>query len=128
MVQIKRIEINFIDQSDQRYPTAGDWAYDGETLILKISKMPKEVWQHAILIHEITEALLCYRAGVSQAAVDAFDMGPGKDLDEPGFDERAPYRVQHAWADVCERCFIAATGESWSQYDQAVGDGGVKTD
>lgn len=126
MPRIRRIEIDFIDQSDQRYSTAGDWFYEGDTLRIKISEMPQEVWQHAVLIHEMTEALLCYKAGVSQAAVDAFDMGPGKDLDEPGFAADAPYHVQHCWADVIERAFIAAAGQSWTEYDLAVGDHGCE--
>lgn len=123
---INRIIVDFVDQTDQRYDTAGDWYYEGDTLIFKISRMPREVWQQAILLHEITEALLCNQAEVTQEAVDAFDMGPGKDLDEPGFSPDAPYHTQHCWADVVERTFIAAAGESWSAYDGAVGDHGCE--
>ena len=123
---IKRIEIDFIDQSNQRYPTVGDWLYDGDTLILKISRMPKPVWEQAIAVHELVEALLCNVNGVSQQAVDEFDMGPGADLDEPGFDRSAPYHREHCWADVVERAFVAASGESWATYDAAVGDHGCE--
>lgn len=123
---IERIVIEFIPQEDQRYDTCGDWFYDGDTLVLKISRMPHEIWQQAVALHELAEALLCNAADITQQQVDEFDMGPGKDLDEPGFADDAPYRLQHTWADVIERTFIAAAGENWSQYDAAVGDHGCE--
>ncbi len=126
MPKIDRIVIEFIPQDRQRYPTAGDWFHEGDTLVLKISRMGSEVHQQAVAIHELVEALLCNVAGVTQEAVDRFDMVEGKDLDEPGFDAQAPYHVQHCWADVVERTFIAAAGVSWSAYDEAVGDHGCE--
>ena len=120
---IEEIVIRFIPQEDQRYPTAGDWLFEGRKLVILVSRMP-ELYQQAVALHELVEALLCNAAGVTQEAVDAFDMGPGADLDEPGFDLAAPYHVQHCWADVVERTFIAAAGFSWAEYDAAVGDHG----
>lgn len=124
--QINQIIIDFIPQSEQRYDTVGDFFFEGEILRVKISTMKNPLWEHAILLHELIEALLCNHADVAIEAIDAFDMGPGKDLPEPGFDPAAPYHVQHCWADVVERTFIAAAGENWSQYDAAVGDHGIE--
>jgi hypothetical protein len=121
---IRKIEIEFIPQDQMRYDTCGDWRYEGDKLIIEVAQMP-ELYQQAIAIHELFEALLCNAAGVTQEVVDEFDInGPGADADEPGFHPDAPYAVQHQWADVCERCFIAAVGLSWSAYDDAVSDKG----
>ena len=117
-----RIVVEFIDQSQQRYPTAGDWFHEGDTLVLKISRMSKEAFTYALTLHELTEALACKINGVSQEAVDAFDTGPGADLDEPGDSDLAPYKLEHAWASVCERVFIGAVGEHWNTYDDAFAD------
>lgn len=123
--QIDRIVIEFIPQEEQRYSTSGDWTHEPDnTLLIRVTKMT-EVYQQAVALHELVEALLCNAADVTQEAVDEFDMGPGAALDEPGFDLDAPYHKQHCWADVVERTFIAAAGLSWSAYDQAVGDHGV---
>lgn len=123
-LDIDEIAIRFIPQEDHRYDTVGDWFYEGRKMVILVSRMGNEVYQQAVAIHELIEALLCNAADVSQEAVDQFDMVEGKDLDEPGFDPAAPYHRQHCWADVVERTFIAAAGESWSEYDASVGDHG----
>jgi hypothetical protein len=123
---IEEIVIRFIPQADHRYDTVGDWFYEGRRLVILVSRMGNEVYQQAVALHELVEALLCNVADVSQQSVDEFDMGPGKDLDEPGFDQSAPYHRQHCWADVVERTFIAAAGVSWAKYDTAVGDHGCE--
>lgn len=116
---INRIVIEFIPQDRQRYPTAGDWFHEGDTLVLKISRMSKPAFTYALTMHELFEALACAINAVSQEAVDAFDMGPGADLDEPGDSDLAPYKLEHAWASVVERVFIGSVGEHWLTYDAA---------
>lgn len=111
----------------QDYDTVGNWQIgtEGSVLVL-VSDLRDEIYQQAVALHELVEAWLCKAAGVTQEAVDAFDMGPGKDLEEPGFDLRSPYHRQHCWADTAERLFIAAAGESWTEYDRTVGDHGAR--
>lgn len=119
--QINRIVVEFIPADEQRYDTAGDWYYyEDDTLVLKISRMSKGIYQQALAVHEFCEALLCNNAGISQEVVDHFDMVVAAS-DDPGMEPTAPYHVQHCWADVIERAFIAAAGESWAKYDAEVG-------
>lgn len=125
---IEEIVIRFIPQADMRYDTSGDWRFEGRKLVIEVARMSKQIFQQALAVHELGEALWCNWADITQEMVDGFDMGQGKDLDEPGFSENAPYRLQHAWADVLERIFIAAAGESWNQYDAEVGDHGLKNE
>jgi len=122
------IHILFIPEAWHDYDTVGNWQIgtDGQSILILVTRMKNPIYQQAVALHELTEAMLCLAAGVTPKAVDDFDMGEGKDLDEPGFDPRAPYHRQHCWADVVERTFIAAAGLSWTAYDQSVGDHGCE--
>lgn len=78
-----------------------------------------------VAIHELIEAWLCERQGVTDEAVTAFDMAfeanrPKGDLSEPGDDRVAPYRNQHCYATAVERLVCAALGVSWQAYEQTV--------
>lgn len=121
----KQIVISFIPQGDQRYDTCGDWQVIDDVLKVDVSQMSD--WRHecAVAIHEAAEAIACIAMGVTQEAVDAFDMGPGAELDEPGCDPAAPYHDQHEAATDIERRLISAMGIEWDAYDAAVGDHGV---
>lgn len=121
------IHILFIPQSWQDYDTCGNWQVgeDGSILVL-ISKMPDRRHQQLVAIHELVECLTCLVDGVTQEDVDAFDMGPGADLDEPGNDPTAPYFAQHAVATEIEKILAKALHVEWAEYDAAVGDHGVK--
>lgn len=123
---IKEIRIRFIPQSEQRYDTCGDWLYEGDTLHILVSKMPDERHQQLVAVHELAECLACNVDGVTQEMVDAFDMGPGKDLDEPGMSPDAPYRSQHLVATQIETLLAEAMHVDWAEYDDAVGDHGVR--
>ena len=105
------VQISFIPHALQRYDTVGDWYYIPGTDILKIvvsadhpDYLSKEL-QEAVAIHELSEALLCRHAGVTQKQVDDFDFmftGTG----EPGEELHAPYHRQHMTADIIERVYL----------------------
>jgi len=123
---IGRITIDFIDQSQQRYDTCGDWYYEGDVLRLFISKTKDERHQQLVMLHELVEALMCNNDGVTQEMVDAFDMGPGKNLDEPGNDPACPCHMQHVVASLFEQAAAHALRVNWAEYDKAVTDSGVR--
>lgn len=88
-----------------RQPGCGDWFFSTANGDLHIKVVGPDIFDHdeAFLcaLHELIEAKLCFRAGVTQGAVDAFDkafVGDG----EPGDDPRAPYRRQHRAAMMIE--------------------------
>ena len=72
-------------------------------------------------IHELTEALLCRARGISEKAVDAFDLGPGKNVEEPGDHPGAPYRREHRAAYVPETFLADAFDLDWHAYQEAFG-------
>ena len=123
---IRTIEIKFIPQAEQRYDTCGDFFRDDDGVVhFRISQMGDPAYEMAVLIHELAEFIRCEQDGVTIEQVDAWDMGEGKDLDEPGNDPRAPYHAQHVFATAVERAFIEGMGITWDEYDAAVGDHGA---
>lgn len=93
----------------------GDWYFCPDTGDLHIKVAGADVWDEEklflIALHELSEARLCYRAGVTQGAVDAFDAtfeGHG----EPGDDIAAPYRVQHRQAMIIEHLMALFLGKT----------------
>jgi hypothetical protein len=95
---VKNITIKFIPASKQRYDTAGDYWFDKRGGIqVRISKFRARRDEILVLIHELTEMLLCLEHGVSFAAIDRFDMAFKGD-GEPGDDPKAPYCRQHRFA------------------------------
>jgi hypothetical protein len=83
----------------------------------------------AVAVHELVEAILCRNDGVSEAAVDAFDIeyerdrppfGTPGDFGEAGDSPHAPYHRQHCFATAVERMLIAALGVPWAEYEKAV--------
>lgn len=100
---MKRIDIEFIPAASMRVPGVGDWFHVGETLYIRAIEGPDAF---LIALHELVEAVLCEKHGVSQADVDAFDdkfAGENHPQDdEPGDDPRAPYRTEHRDACIIE--------------------------
>lgn len=123
-----KVIIEAIDHKDQRYPTVGDWQFDGDgNLNIKVSKLND--WRHEMLVavHELYEAVLCEHAGITQEMVDKFDMDyeanrPSGDTSEPGDDPRAPYRMPHYRATNVERQLADALDVDWKQYEDELND------
>lgn len=86
----------------------GDWYVCRKTGGISIKVAASDVWDEpeafCIAIHELVEARACFAAGITEAAVDAFDIQFEKERAdglhgadaEPGDDPRSPYRQQHA--------------------------------
>jgi hypothetical protein len=116
-----KITIETIPHGEQRYPTCGDWVWESNgDLTIKVSAMGDWRYEAAVGIHEAVEALLCKQDGVSQAAVDQFDIGYDGGDGEPGNDPEAPYHEQHCAATEVEKMLIEGLGLSWDVYDAAV--------
>ena len=85
-----------------RYETVGDWFYrkNGD-LVIRTTLALSTPEGFLIALHELAEAFLCSRRGITAEAVDAFDMAfTGKG--EPGDDPDAPYRHEHRFASLLE--------------------------
>ena len=114
-----RIVIETIPHKAQRYPSCGDWLYEGNTLKIFVSKTRDWRYSFLVAVHELIEAGLCKRAGITQEAVDKFDM-KFKGKGEPGDDPKAPYRQQHAVATDIERYLATMLKVNWQKYEAAL--------
>ena len=123
------IAVKIIPNSEQRYPTVGDWWFtESGDLEIRVSKMSDWRYECLVAFHELCEVLICKHLGITQEAVDAFDVQFEKDresglhseTEEPGDHKDAPYRVQHFIATNCERILALALGVNWADYDNEV--------
>lgn len=117
------IQITIIDHKAQRYDTVGDWQFPqgDKTHDLQINVSDLGDWRYNLLVavHELVEAALCKHRGISQEAVDQFDMyfaGEG----EPGAAENCPYRLEHIYASVIERDMAWQLDVDWGVYEAAI--------
>lgn len=121
-----KITIQTIPHGEQRYETAGDWAFhDERNLVVYVSDVGNEYMEALIGIHEMIEALLCRKMGVPEESVTAFDMEYEKsrkegDESEPGDDPKAPYRFAHQAANRVERVAARVLDVPWDLYERKI--------
>ena len=117
-----KISIETIPHHLQRYDTCGDWVFEHETNIascvesirdnkplpeleeilkINISETGNEDSNFLIAVHELIEAYLCKKAGITGEQVDQWDMN-FKSEGEPGDDPYCPYRNEHTIASYIE--------------------------
>jgi hypothetical protein len=114
-----KILIKTIPHSEQRYDTVGDWFERDGVVHIRVSEAAEEQHAFVVALHELVEWYACKDAGVTEQAVDAFDMaftGEG----EPGDDPRAPYYKQHQFATGIERLMAIYLGIDWKAYEQGL--------
>lgn len=123
-----KIVIETVPHKSQRYDTVGDWFRDPEgTLHIKVSEEIGDKAASLVALHELIEVLLCEDRGVTQIAVDKFDVEfederePGNN-DEPGDDPNAPYYKEHFFATSIERLMAAELNVDWKLYDDAINE------
>lgn len=123
------ITIQTIPHEQQRYSSCGDWQIDANgDLTIRVSKLSDWRREALVAVHELVEVLTCKQDGVTEQAVDEFDMAYEKnrapdDLDsEPGDQSDAPYREQHCLATGIERILAARWGVDWKKYEDELCD------
>lgn len=115
------IDVQLIPHNHQRYDTAGDYYERFGAWQVRISDTPD--WRHAalVMIHELVEMVLTKQDKISWLDIDTFDRyGAGKDSDDPGSLENAPYHSQHVRAECIERQVAAWLGVDWGEYNTAL--------
>jgi hypothetical protein len=114
MIKLKRIVMEVIPHAEQRYDTLGDyWTDKDGTLQFRVSDLGDWRYNFSVLLHEFVEFHLLLHKGVPEPDVLAFDLAvePGsKYADDPGFDPKAPYHLEHVLADTLERLISIPLG------------------
>lgn len=121
-----KILIETIPHFEQRYETVGDYMYleDG-TLYITVSDMRDDKYHALVAIHELIEAKLTEWKGVKEQEITDFDVAfeakrEEGNIDEPGFDEKAPYLFEHTFATSVELGMCAMAGISWTAYEKVI--------
>jgi hypothetical protein len=118
--------IKTLSHREQRYPTCGDWFVDPDgTIQIRVSELSDWRREALIAVHELWEGLICKHRGITQEAVDAFDMEyeANRDSDddsEPGDNPEAPYRREHCSATGVERLLASELDVVWKDYEEEI--------
>ena len=113
----KRIVMEVIPHGDHRYDTLGDYWIEGDTWHIRTSDMGDWRYNFSVLLHEFVELALMTHKGIKEEDVLAFDLAVSPDspyADDPGFDPKAPYHVEHVYADCMERLIAPHLGMSFT--------------
>ncbi len=122
---MKDIHIQVIPHAGQRYETIGDYftmrPKSGPVEEFRISSLSDERYEHLVMVHELVERILCHHRGISNEAIDKFDLDfEMRSADgEPGDDTECPNRAEHAFATRIERLLCEELGVSWTDYENA---------
>lgn len=120
-----RVVIDTIPHAAQRYDTIGDYSPDSMGgLHIKVSDLGNPDYEFLVAIHELAEAWLCRKRGISDDEITGFDVAfesarLSGDTSEPGDDPSAPYENEHCIATAVERLMCAALGIKWADYEAA---------
>lgn len=118
---MKPIIIHFTS-GPQRHQQVGDYGENPEKVWFQITDFPgKPAYAMAILIHELWERFRNTQLGITDEAVDAFDLAH-QDHDDPGMLPEAPYHKTHLEGDCLERMCIMMAGEDWAEYEAAIAE------
>ncbi len=120
---MREINIKFIPHAEQRYVTVGDyWKDYNGNLQIRVSCLDNEDMENLIAVHELNEALLVYKRGISEEEITKFDI----DFDEanregePGDALDSPYRKEHFFATLAERLLCRELEVNWTEYDNTI--------
>lgn len=112
------------------YPDVGDWIVnaDNSPAILCAADTGNDISNAAVLLHEFVESIYCWKHGIREEDVTAFDklffaeQEAGKHAPdaEPGHDQRSPYRIAHLIAERFEREFVAQFGMTWDNHAENI--------
>lgn len=102
-----------------RNKQAGDWRITPEGFKVLAADLKDADMELCLLIHELIEARLCQKFGITDAVVTKFDKtfrGRG----EPGDAAGCPYRRQHSAASAIEHHLAVVLGVDWDAYERAI--------
>lgn len=129
-----KIDYRIIPHTKQRYPTAGDYWWDEDTLHIRVSQLKEPLHEYLIFVHELIEATLVREDGAPDEST-IFDMPyelarkagiaapcgcvPTEDS-EPGDDVHSPYYREHHMATMVEQMLCWYWDLRWDEYGEEV--------
>lgn len=121
MKHLPRVYSVTIPQKEQLYATSGNYWEEHKNWYVRVSETSDWRYEFLVLLHELVEMALTKRRGIDWNLIDEWDMmGPGKDSDDPGAMEDAPYHKEHMQAESIERQVAEMLGVVWDEYQKAL--------
>jgi hypothetical protein len=128
MKHIPLITIESIPHKAHRYETVGDYFKTNKAWNFRVSKMSNQDYEFLVIMHEMIEWYLTQKRGITEKSILKFDIQYEKEReqglhsqdDEPGFDKKAPYRKEHAFATEIEKLLAKELKVNWNKYDKEV--------
>ena len=106
-----------VPPAQMRVVDAADWHFTAGGAVIRVPYGYSDEETLAAMVHELVEAFLVQRAGITEASVDEWDAAHADTSHEAGALSHAPYHHQHAAATKVERKLAAVLGVNWTQYD-----------
>lgn len=120
---MKDIIVKFIDGKDQRYPTAGDYWEDDDSIQFRITKQKDDDADALVLLHELIEFVLTKKRGIHESRITAYDLDWEARVhkgDEPGNEHDCIYKKEHRFSENLERQFAHELGVDWFEYNDNI--------
>ena len=106
-----------------RYETAGDWETDHSASDFGVSVTVRDTgnpdYDFLLAIHELTEAYVASRSGITQMEVDDWDFAH-LDSEDPGSIEGCPYIDAHGAGTDMEIAAAEVLGIDFLKYDKDI--------
>src|SRR5437773_477640 len=123
-----KIDVQFVGLADMRYPTLGDYFYEGDTLKFKIVDTGNDFYNKCILVHEIIEEALTREKGIKEEDINKFDLWFEQEVNayrqpedaEPGDHKDSVYRREHILAEIVEALMLNNLGISFGDYNDYI--------
>ncbi len=112
-----QFKISVVPLRTIRHQNVGDWRYSKKLVNALTADTGNDDSNLLVAIHELLEAHLCKKAGITDAMVSRFDKAH-QDADEPGDLPDAPYREQHAAAMAAEQFLATVLGVDWEKHER----------
>jgi hypothetical protein len=124
---MKDIRIKTIPADKQRYPTAGDYWHEDDSIEFRITKQRDEDSEFLVAVHELVEEYLTRRKGIKEQDVLAYDLFWEKrhakgltKAEEPGEEEDCIYREQHVVAVIIEGLLSIEMGIDFNDHNENI--------
>ena len=116
-----KIILEVIDPHAMRYKTVGDWQIDevDKKITIQVADTGNNDYNFTLLMHELMEAVLCLKSGITGSQVDAWDL-EHEDSDDPGILKGSPYREQHISATIIEDVVLSILKLDPYEYDKVI--------
>lgn len=117
-----KITLEVINHKEQRLGVVGDWFFTSpEELTVRVSDSGDWRYNFLALRHEMDEAMLCKKAGITTEMVDADQANQSEDDDPDSFSgyPGARLQAQHNDALAAEWQMSRLLGVNWEEYGAA---------